>query len=152
VTRPTAHAGTATGVTDTGGSPPAPVTPATSTATSTALYDVDPDAVAALVVACPAVGGLSAGPFGAAATYLPGRRVSGVRLERDVVEAHVVLRYGATVAELAGQIRRALSGQVKGRRVDIVVEDVLDRADPSAAVGRAHPPAGAARPLPQPLP
>jgi len=149
VTRPTAHAGTATGGTGTAGSAPAP---GTSTATSTALYDVDPDSVAALVLACPAVGGLSAGPFGAAATYLPGRRVSGVRLGPDVVEAHVVLRYGATVAELAGQIRRALSGQVKGRRVDIVVEDVLDRADPSAAVGRAHPPAGPPRPLPQPLP
>lgn len=116
--------------------------PVTAPAASVALYDVDPDALAALVSACPAVAGLSGGPFGAAATYLPGRRVAGLRLEPEVVEVHVDLRYGATVTELAGQVWRALSGQVRDRTVDVVVEDVLDLAQlptastplPSAAV------------------
>ena len=91
-----------------------------------ALYDVDPDVLAALVLACPAVAGLSGGPFGAAATYLPGRTVPGVRISPDNVEVHVVARYGPTVGELAGQVRAALAGVVLGRRVDIVVEDLDD--------------------------
>ncbi|CAN5260670.1 hypothetical protein BH24ACT10_BH24ACT10_16770 [soil metagenome] len=110
-----------------------------------ALYDVDPDIVAALVLGCPAVAGLSGGPFGAAATYLPGRTVAGVRISPDTVEVHVVARYGPTVGELAGQVRSVLAGRVLGRTVDIVVEDLADRPDadpapaapalPSAATG-----------------
>ena len=92
------------------------------------LHDVDPDTVAALVLGCPAVAGLSAGPFGTAASYLPGRVVPGVRVGPDAVEVHVVARYGPTVAELAGQVRTALAGRVLGRRVDVVVEDLADPA------------------------
>lgn len=110
--------------------PPAPAT--LRPAGAVALVDVDPDGIAELVLACPGVAGLSGGPFGAAATYLPGRRVPGVRLDGPALEVHVVARYGPTVAELAGQIRRALSGRVGGRRVDIVVEDLLDPAESAA--------------------
>jgi len=92
-----------------------------------ALYDVDPDTVAAIVLGCPAVAGLSGGPFGAAATYLAGRRVVGVRISPDTVEVHVVSRFGPTVGELAGQVRAALAGRVLGRTVDIVIEDLDDR-------------------------
>lgn len=91
-----------------------------------ALYDVDPDAVAALVLGCPAVAGLSGGPAGAAATYLAGRRVDGVRITPETVEVHVVCRLGPTVGELAQQVRSALAGHVLGRTVDIVVEDLDD--------------------------
>lgn len=102
------------------------------------LYDVDPDAVAALVLGCPAVAGLSGGPFGTAATYLRGRRVAGVRISPDSVEVHVVARHGSTVAELAAQVRAALAGRVLGRTVDIVVEDLADPVDvPPAEVGSA---------------
>jgi hypothetical protein len=93
-------------------------------AAALALYDVDPDTVAALVLACPAVAGLSGGPSGGAATYLPGRKVAGVRISPDTVEVHVVARYGPTVGELAGQVRSALAGRVLGRTVDLVVEDL----------------------------
>lgn len=115
--------------------------------TAVALYDVDPDFVAGLVLGCPAVAGLSGGPFGAAATYLPGRTVAGVRISPDTVEVHVVARYGPTIGELAGQVRAALAGRVPGRTVDIVVEDLADQPDvvptpgapalPSAATGAA---------------
>jgi len=90
------------------------------------LYDIDPDTLAALVTSCPAVAGLSGGPFGGAATYLPGRKVAGVQISADTVEVHVVAAYGATVAVLAGQVRQVLTGQVMGRGVDIVVEDLED--------------------------
>lgn len=109
------------------GSPAAAPVPA---AGSVALYDVDADTVAALVLGCPAVAGLSGGPYGAAATYLPGRRVAGVRIGADAVEVHVVARYGPAVNEVAAQIRRALSGHVAGRTVDIVVEDLADPEAP----------------------
>lgn len=89
------------------------------------LYDVDPDVIAARVLACPSVAALSGGPFGAAATYLPGRTVPGVRLTAEAVEVHVVARWGPPVAEVAAEVRRALSGSTAGRRVDLVVEDVV---------------------------
>lgn len=122
------------------GVPVGAVTTATTVAvagsdTAVALYDVDPDIVAALVLGCPAVAGLSGGPFGAAATYLPGRTVAGVRISPETVEVHVVAHYGPTIGELAGQVRSALAGRVLARTVDIVVEDLADRpgADPAAA-------------------
>ncbi len=114
------------------GVPVVAVTMATTVAvagsdTAVALYDVDPDVVAALVLGCPAVAGLSGGPFGGAATYLPGRTVAGVQISPDTVEVHVVARYGPTVSQLAEQVRLALSGRVLGRTVDIVVEDLDDQ-------------------------
>ena len=100
-----------------------------------ALYDVDPDTVAGLVLGCPAVAGLSGGRFGAAATYLAGRKVAGVRISPDTVEVHVVSQVGPTIGELAGQVRAALAGRVLGRTVDIVVEDLADRPDVEPAPG-----------------
>ena len=95
-----------------------------SLSTGWPLYDVDPDAVAALVQSCPAVAGLSGGPFGMAATYLAGRMVRGVQIRPATVEVHVVMRYAATVTEVARQVRAALAGRVGNRQVDIVIEDV----------------------------
>lgn len=123
----------------TAASTPATPVPAPTPVPAVALYDVDPDAVAALVLACPAVAGLSGGPFGAAATYLPGRRVAGVRISPDTVEVHVVARYGPTAGELARQVRAALAGRVLGRSVDIVVEDLEDPAPPTVATAAGTP-------------
>lgn len=124
-----------------------------------ALFDVDPDLLATLVLGCPAVAGLSAGPFGAAATYLPGRRVVGVRLDPTTVEVHVVARYGPTVLELAGQIRAALAGRVGGRQIDIVVQDLTDdrtvahqAAQAPASTAVVAGPAGSVAVPPAPLP
>lgn len=131
------------------------------------LYDLDPEVVAAAVLTCPAVAGMSGGPFGAAATYLPGRSVPGVRLDGDRVAVHVVLAPRATVSQCADQIKQVLLGHVVGRPVDIVVEDVADPVDvtPTAApsVGptpgpfrtSTAPPTGtpgAGVPRPRPLP
>ena len=71
------------------------------------------EAVAAAVLAHPGVARLSGGAFGTVASYLPGRRVVGVRLpleDTDPVEIAVVARMGDAAAP-AG--RRAGRG---GRR------------------------------------
>ena len=102
-----------------------------------ALYDIDPDTIVALVSSCPAVAGLTGGPFGAAATYLPGRRVPGVQITPTAVQVHIVARYGIPVSVLAGQVRQVLAGQVLGRPVDIVVEDLEDLEDLEDPAGAA---------------
>ena len=86
--------------------------------------DVDPDVVAAVVAACPGVARLSAGPVGEVATYLPGRRVAGVRVRPDAVEVHVVGWYGPAAAEIAGQVRVAVRTVAGPLPVDVVIDDL----------------------------
>jgi hypothetical protein len=81
------------------------------------------DAVARAVLACPVVAGLADEGL---ATYLPGRRVAGVRLDDDRCEVAVVLRLdGRTLPELAEEVREAAAGPAGGRPVDVVVTDVV---------------------------
>lgn len=89
-----------------------------------AVAGPDPDRVAAAVVSCPAVSALSGGRFGEVATYLPGRRVTGVRIEPTGVEVHVVGRYGVPVTQIADQVRAALGPLVAGRPVLVAVDDL----------------------------
>lgn len=86
---------------------------------------VDVDAVAAAVRSCPGVDDLCAGSSGVA-SYLPGRRVNGVRVASDHVVVAVRGRWDAPVAELARQVRAAVAGLVAPRRVDIIVADLAD--------------------------
>jgi len=86
--------------------------------------DVDVDAVARRVEGCPAVDSLSSGPVGLAVSYLPGKRVEGVRVADDVVEVHVVARWGVTVQVVDREVRGAVSSMTAGRRLDVVIEDV----------------------------
>ena len=55
------------------------------------------DVVAAAVRAVPGVADLHAGMFGEVGTYLPGRRVSGVRLGEADTDIHVSIVFGAPV-------------------------------------------------------
>jgi len=86
--------------------------------------DVDVDSVAAATLECPAVAGLHPGGTKFVATYLPGRRVVGVRADNDRVLVSVVLALGASVPRLERQIREALAPLVGGRYVDVHVADV----------------------------
>jgi hypothetical protein len=98
---------------------------------SEAIVDgVDVDAVAAAVRACPAVDDLYSSTTEAIASYLPGRRVTGVRVGDDFVLVSVRLRWGVPVPELAAQLRGTVSALVAPRRLDIVVADVS--AEPCA--------------------
>ncbi len=106
------------------GSVPVPVPAAVVTVTPPAPEPPDPDAVAAAVRGCPDVVDLSAGAFGEAATYLPGRKVAGVQITPDGVEVHVVARYGPPLDQIAARIRRALGPVAPGLPVAIVFDDI----------------------------
>ncbi len=86
------------------------------------------DRVAAAVLTVRGVIGLHGGMFGETATYLPGRRVPGVRLTEDVTDIHLSLAYGSPIAATAQQVRTAVAALVTGP-VDVTVEDVAPPAD-----------------------
>ncbi len=85
---------------------------------------VDPDAVSTAALSCPQVARLSGGFAGEVATYLPGRRVSGVRLTDDEVEIHIVSRWGLNLPEVADAVREAVRPVAGGLRVSVYVEDI----------------------------
>ena len=97
---------------------------------------LDVDSLAAAAVACPAVARLHPGGTKFVATYLPGRRIVGVRVDDDRVLVSTVLSRGASVSALENQVRGALSPLVGGRQIDVHVADV-DIGEPPEA-----PPAG----------
>jgi uncharacterized alkaline shock family protein YloU len=81
------------------------------------------DQVAALVLAVPGVERLHPGRFGEVATYLPGRRVTGVKLGEDRVEIHLVLRFGAAIRAVAQEVH-AVVAAVVDVPVQVFVEDL----------------------------
>lgn len=99
---------------------------------SASTQDVpDIDAIVAATLACPAVAGLHEGGARAVATYLPGRRVVGVRVEDRRVLVSVVLAPGSSVRSLEAQVRSAVLPHVEDRQVDVHVADVQLTREPS---------------------
>jgi uncharacterized alkaline shock family protein YloU len=94
------------------------------------------DIVAAAATGVPGVVGLHSGMFGEVGTYLPGRRVPGVRIADGVTEVHVTLLFGSPVLETAARIRDVVAALVGGR-VDVTIEDVVESS--SAQHGVAEP-------------
>lgn len=88
------------------------------------MISVDPDAVAAAVLACDGVADLSAGSVEEVATYLPGRRVRGVRIRDDAVEVHVVARWGTPLPDIGREVQAAVAPLAGGRPVVVAIEDV----------------------------
>ncbi|WP_338887993.1 Asp23/Gls24 family envelope stress response protein [Rhodococcus sovatensis] len=82
------------------------------------------EVIADAVLATSGVAGLHGGMFGEAATYLPGRRVSGIRISDDGVEVHVTVAAGNSIRETADAIRTAVSALSNGP-VHVTVEDVV---------------------------
>lgn len=112
-------------------STPAPVTSATPTGSSGSVrlevQDTvadDAESVAATVRALPGVADLYAGGIAPLATYLPGRRVLGVRFDEESVQVAVVVAAGSSAPSAAGQVRAALADVAAGRRIDVHVGDV----------------------------
>ena len=86
---------------------------------------VDAERVAQAVERVPTVARLSAGSTGAEiATYLPGRRVRGVRVADGTVEVHVVARWPAVLPEVGDAVRSAAAPLVGGRAVEVVIDDL----------------------------
>ncbi|HEY5358236.1 MAG TPA: hypothetical protein VIJ82_11275 [Streptosporangiaceae bacterium] len=103
----------------------------TVAAASAVVDGVDLDAVAAAVRGCGGVDDLVSGAWGGVVSYLPGRQVPGVRVTGDQIVVSVRGRWGVPAAELARQIRLALTALVGSRRIDVIVADVTD--DPALA-------------------
>jgi uncharacterized alkaline shock family protein YloU len=87
--------------------------------------------LAAAVLAVPGVAALHAGTFGEVASYLPGRRVVGVRCNDGQVEVHIVVLWGVPVAATADAVRSAVAA-LGARTVDVTVQDVVDPAAATA--------------------
>ncbi len=66
--------------------------------------------------------------FGEVGTYLPGRRVVGVRVTESSTDIHVCIFADAAVRDTALRIRQAVSGLVTVPPVNVTVEDVVGRA------------------------
>lgn len=81
------------------------------------------DLIATAVLATPGVHALHAGGVGEIATYLPGRRVAGIRTTENGYDVHVVLAWGHPVMSTADAVRAAVQSVAPGR-VDVTVEDV----------------------------
>jgi uncharacterized alkaline shock family protein YloU len=86
--------------------------------------DVDVDALAEAVTTLSVVSGLSSGRVPEVATYLPNRRVAGVRITDAEVEIHVKARWGRTLPEVAQLVRAAVAPLVGGRVVSVHVDDI----------------------------
>jgi hypothetical protein len=80
------------------------------------------DDIAALVLTVPDVVRLHAGRFGEVATYLPGRRVTGIKFG-DTVEVHVVVAAQAPIRGTAQLIHAAVATLVEAP-VHVYIEDV----------------------------
>ena len=94
------------------------------------------EAIAAAVRRIPSVAVLGGGTVTQTATFLPGRRVVGVRVGEDVVEVHVTARYGASLPDLGDEVREAVATVTPGLRVDVFVDDleVPELDEPTAPV------------------
>lgn len=90
------------------------------------------DSIVAAVLACPLVAGLHGGRDGQAVTYLPGRRITGIRITVDEAAIHVVACYPAVMDQVTCQIRRAVAPFTAGLRVDVAIEDLAVPGEPSS--------------------
>lgn len=90
--------------------------------------------LAAAVLAHPAVARLDGGPFGTVASYLPGRRIVGVRIGAgdEPVELAVVARLGTPLPRLADELGAVVHGLFGPVAVEVTFSDV---AVPPASVG-----------------
>ncbi len=91
------------------------------------------DLLAAAVLGCPAVVSLHPGGPRYVATFLPGRRVGGVRVDDTVVEVAVVAAAGIPVQSVASQVRSAVATLAAGRAVDVHIADVAPPGERSTA-------------------
>lgn len=84
------------------------------------------DTVAGVARAVPGVAALHPGMFGEVGTYLPGRRVTGVRIADDLVEIHITVSADAPIRQTAAAVRSAVAAVLPGLPVDVTVEHVVE--------------------------
>lgn len=101
---------------------PGPVAPS-APAGPVPLEQTAADRVAAAALAVPGVIGLDGGSLGEVATYLPGRRVSGVADRGDRLIVSITALAAGDLRILAELVRSAVA-RVDPRPVDVVVADI----------------------------
>lgn len=84
----------------------------------------DLDVVAAAALGCPLIADLTGGRFGEAATYLPGRRLVGVRSVGGEIEIHVVARGTVPLPEVADAVRAAVAPYTGDVPVSVFIDDI----------------------------
>ncbi|SNT51689.1 hypothetical protein [Rhodococcoides kyotonense] len=82
------------------------------------------DAVASATLAVAGVVGLHGGEFGEVATYLPGRKVVGIRVDADLCDIHITAEYPTDVNGVARGVLAAVQPLVTVP-VSVTVEDVV---------------------------
>jgi hypothetical protein len=85
---------------------------------------VDVDALHAAALACPGIAGVGSAEPGALATYLPGRRVTGIRVNPDSIELEVCTRWDASARQVGAALQTSLKEQADGRRIDVTIVDI----------------------------
>lgn len=103
--------------------------------------DLGADAIVTLTRKVPGVSDLYGGAMGEIATYLPGRRVPGVRVDEERIEVHLVVELTRPVQDTAEAVHRTLSAVAGEREVRVHVDDVRspgeDPERPGHEVGSA---------------
>ncbi|PWD52530.1 hypothetical protein C8046_12350 [Serinibacter arcticus] len=100
-------------------------------------------------MAVPGVVDLSPGLLGEIATYLPGRRVPGIRLTAERAEVHLVVSPSARIPELAGEVQAAVR-TLGLPAVDVHVDDLREPAPLGDTPPEPDPPALPATPATPP--
>ncbi len=96
------------------------------------------DLVSATVRAVPGVVDLHPGMFGEVATYLPGRRVTGIQVREHESHVHVVLDFAADIPHTADAIREAVE-PIVGTPVHVTIQDLAESDLTGTEAGRDDP-------------
>lgn len=92
----------------------------------------DAERIRDAVLALGGVADLHGGAFGEIATYLPGDRVAGIRVDPSGIEVHVVVYLEADITQVAQEVRTTAQALFADRRpCTVVVEDVVAGLPPS---------------------
>lgn len=105
------------------------MTPAEQTADEVAVSMDELAALESAVLAVDGVAAMHGGAFGTVASYLPGRRITGLRLDDAEAHVHLALYEGADLSAVAESVRAVvaeLTG-LESRNVVITIEDLLPR-------------------------
>lgn len=89
------------------------------------------DRIAAAALSVGGVHSLHGGVRGEVASYLPGRRVSGIRVGDDQVHVHVAVEDGFQILDVADGVHQAVAG-ITTRPIHVAVEDLVTAEDVAA--------------------
>jgi hypothetical protein len=103
------------------------------------IDDIDAELIAEAVRRCAGVSALDGGPYGEVATYLPGRKVTGVVIGDGQVTVQVRAAWGVPAPELAALITTVVSPLARHRLIDVIIADI---DDPPRAPGQLLPDPG----------